>query len=376
MDVFLHTSLGKIYISESIRNIALSLIEIFVPIYLLQIGFPLWQVALYFSIACVTHILLAIPVGKLAARFGCSFSLLLGIPLSVLFFVLLSSLQTHHWPLYLLAIIGEAGSTFYWVSRHSLFARYTDDGKRGAQLGIAQGLYYVMYIGGALIGGIILSLFGIQLLIAIVSLLLCISTIPLFFIHEPKGDRMGFSLSKLSSGQSLGTISLFVAQGVDNIVNGTLWPIYIFFNILNTFVALGFVVFLQNLFNMIASYFTGKATDGKATRILQLGGAIDFVIQAIRFFLRTSMQVYVVDSFKGITSNLTSIPFNSVSYERANKNDIVPFIVFREMFIQSGQLIVFVALLIALNLKILFVFGLLYPLVYMFVKFNEVGPIS
>lgn len=371
MDVFLHTSLGKVYISESIRNIALSLIEIFVPIYLLQLGFPLWQVVLYFIVERVVHILLAIPVGKFAARVGCTYSLLLGVPLQILFYVLLSTLSTHHWSLYLLAVIGTTGSTCYWVSRHILFARYTDDGKRGTQLGIAQGLYYVMYIGGTLVGGFILTLFGIQPLVAIVSLLLFISTVPLFFIREPK-DRVSFRLSNLSSGQSTRTVALFMAQGVDNVVNGTLWPIYIFFNILNTFITLGFVVFLQNLFNMLASYFTGKATDGKAALILQIGGAVDFVIQAIRFFLSTSLQVYVMDSFKGMTSNLIAIPFNAVSYDRANKNDIAAFIVFREMFIQLGQLTVFVVLLVVLNLKILFVFGLLYPLVYMFVKFNEV----
>ena len=67
---FKNKELNELYLSIAVRSFALSVIGIFIPIYLLQQGIPLAQVLIFFAIVTGTMTVCTLPVAKLASRFG------------------------------------------------------------------------------------------------------------------------------------------------------------------------------------------------------------------------------------------------------------------------------------------------------------------
>jgi len=369
-DLFNNHKLNKIYASETIRNFTLSLIEIFIPIYLLQLNYSLTQVLFFYVIASLAHIALAIPVGKFGARYKFTSAIFLGVPFQVLFFVLLFTLESQVWPLFLLAIVKEIGGTFYWVGRHVYLAQYTEDHKRGTQLGVGQIFNSIFSLPSPIIGGLVLTFYGIQPLIIIVLILLAISVIPLFLIREEK-KLASFDLKYLFTGQTIKNSLLFMNHGVDNVMAAIIWPMYVFFAILTQYVALGFITFLSKFFSLISNYAVGKWFDKSGGIVLRIGGALTFFVWIGRFFSTLNFHVYLTDSVQGFTQQMIQIPFNASSYALAKKINVIHFIVFREILIHCGKLVALIVLIIVNDLKLSLIIGLVYSLGYVFLQFSR-----
>lgn len=90
------------------------------------------------------------------------------------------------------------------------------------------------------------------------------------------------------------------------------------------------------------------------------------IIWGVRFFVKTTFQVIIVDSFYGISQTLSIIPFETLSYDKANKSNIVKFTIFREISIHIGKVILFLVMTLISTLSISFLFGGGASLLYLF----------
>ncbi|MDA1038362.1 MAG: hypothetical protein O2877_01585 [bacterium] len=86
--------LDELFASMSLRSFAVSIIGIFIPIYLLQIGFSLVQVFLFFALLSIVHSISSLASIKVACKYGFKHSILFNTPLLIVFFLLLSVLET------------------------------------------------------------------------------------------------------------------------------------------------------------------------------------------------------------------------------------------------------------------------------------------
>ncbi len=352
------------------------MIQIFIPIYLLSNGYSLREVVIFYIIASIVHMVLAIPAGYLGSKIGYKYLILISVPFFILFFVFLRDIQHLLIPFWFLSVIKEIGGTLYWVGRHSFLGFYTDKGKVGTQMRLHKILNSVAKLPAPLIGGFILSFFNIQILIVIVSALMIASVVPLILIKEEWQDRE-FSIKKLFSKLHIKNAPIFIVQGFDNVISSDLvWPVYIYFSILFKYVALGFVSFLGDTVSLLFNYITGVFSDRNYKKVFFIGAISTFFIWIARIFVKTPFQVYAVDSIAGITDNFVQIPFGSTSYAIAKENHFLQFIVFREISIHIGKLIALFAVLAIGSIKYALFLGLLYPLGYIIFKFYRKSEIN
>lgn len=361
-------NLNKVYLAETLRNVAMSMVSIFVPLYLIKHGYSLREVLIYFVVQSLVHIALMIPIGKFGAKAGFRYCILISTPFIIGFYYLLYTLLEKHWPLLILGIVYEIGGSFYWVGRHVFFARTTQTHKRGTQIGIAKILKSVFTTPAPLIGALILAHFGIGYLLVVASVILAAAALPLFFVEEPE-DQIRFRVADLWKGQSWRTTVMFMNQGVDNVMDDVAWSIYAFFNILKTYVIFGTVQVVSSIFSLFVNYTIGRLVDKKGRKIMQLGGFTNLFVWIARYFARTNLQVYVIDSARGVTGEFSQVSFGATSYELASRNHVAPFIIWRELFIQAGKVLALCTILLV-GLKTSFILGILYSLVYVFVKFD------
>ena len=133
---FPHKELTQIYISSAIRNFALSLISLFVPLYLFkELGYPLEQVMYFFIFYAAIFAVLTPMAAKFSARFGLKHSVLISVPLYLLFVLLLYFLPTYSIPLFIIAGLLGASQAFYWMGMHIVFKHASDHKHRGEEVG-------------------------------------------------------------------------------------------------------------------------------------------------------------------------------------------------------------------------------------------------
>jgi len=348
--------LNELYISVAIKSFALSMISIFIPIFLLKLNYSLTSVLIFYAVLNATHALFVIPAAKISSKHGYKHSIFYSIPILIIFYLGLYTLGQFHWPIYLLAIIFGINNALYWVGYHVDFSIFSDRKERGEEIGIAKIVTSVFRVLGPVIGGLILTFIGFQALFVTVSILLLASVVPLFFskdVHKP----VPLSIKEIFKGQKIKNTLAFMGHGIESGVSSVIWPIFIFFTILNNFTTLGIVSSLSLLFSLIFVFIIGKFSDVHRKLVLKIGALFNTMIWGVRFFVKTTFQVFIVDSFYGISQTLISIPFDALSYDKANKSNIVKFIIFREMTIQTGRVILFLVMTMITALTTSFFFG-------------------
>ena len=356
--------LDELYASVAIKNIATSMINVFIPIYLLKLNYDLSSVMIFYLFLNLFHALFVFPAAKISSRFGFKHSLSYSIPFLIIFYILLYTIETYQWPLLLIAFLFGINNALFWVGYHTDFSRFSKKKCRGEEVGLIKILVSIASVLGPLIGGFILVFTSFHFLFILVSILLLISMIPLFLskdIHNP----INFSIKQVFIDQKPKDYITFLSHGIETGVGNVIWPIFIFFFILKSYTSLGFVTTLSFLFSLIFLFIIGKFSDIRRKIVLSIGGMLNFIVWGIKLFVKTTFHIFVIDSFYGITRSIKEIPFDAISYDKANKSNIVEFITFREIIIQIGRAILFLSMLFISDLTISFFFAGGASLLYM-----------
>ncbi|MCK5043262.1 MAG: hypothetical protein KAR51_04500, partial [Candidatus Aenigmarchaeota archaeon] len=119
----LKDELSEVYMNLAIQSFALSLISIFIPIYILSVGFTFDYMILFFMVF-YGFIGLTSPVSAaLANKFGFKHIILFRTPILITFLLGLYNIDGLAFSPLFLAAFGGIGSSLYWVSINSIFAK-------------------------------------------------------------------------------------------------------------------------------------------------------------------------------------------------------------------------------------------------------------
>jgi YQGE family putative transporter len=235
----------------------------------------------------------------------------------------------------------------FWVPYHIDFAKFSSKKNRGKQIGVAAMMASVISVLGPILGAGILVLFGFKVLFTMVSVLLLVSVIPLFFskeVHQPTG----FSLKGFFSGQKPKDVISFLGHGIENKMSTIVWPIFIFIFIFGEkYTTMGVLSSLILLIAMISTFFISKFSDISRHLVLKTGSVLNSVVWIARSFIVTPIQVFFTEVIYGISHPTMHIPFDAINYDKARKKKLLTkMILEREIYHNIGVLILFTILVI------------------------------
>jgi MFS family permease len=165
-----------------------------------------------------------------------------------------------------------------------------------------------------------------------------------------------FALAPKAEGKSY--LALF-GISITDITFMLFWPMFIF-PIMSGFVGVGFVGSLVAFIAMITTIIVGYLIDRYGPkRVIKILAPIDAMIWVLKSLITVPIHVYLASGSSAVTRSAQTITLDSSIYQRARHEDIVAFIVQREVGISVGR---FVYLLI---MGILFWYNL--PLMIAFV---------
>lgn len=374
----------ELFVSSIIVNFALAMVQIFEPIYLYQIGYPLIKIAFFYLIVYGLYFFL-IPLGaKFANRFGYENSMFLGTAFYVFFYISLFFIPNYPFLFYVAAIVCTLQKTFYWTGFHADFAHNSEDKEEGREISSVNVSNAIMFILGPIIGGFIVNYFGFAVLFLVVSILFLVSNIPMLLTKEKFDIRqykykMVFDIFKKQNWKGF----LACVGYAEELIVMVIWPIFMFVKIIN-YSKIGVLVGIATGITLTATLYIGRMCDRRdKKKILRFGSIIYSLNWLIRIFTKTLFPIFLVDTVSRVSKSTISVPILSLFYKKAkfgkkkNDNSIMENVVNYEVGLIIGKILACLFIIAVIYIFSLqdsggfiasFVFASLASLLYMLYK--------
>lgn len=343
------------YISISIRSLILSMIGIFIPAYILSLGYNLNDIIIYYLIFSVAIFLFTPVATKFVSKAGLKFSIVASFPLLVIAYLLLYSSEIHKISIYWSLIPTILSFLSFWPAFHTDFASNSNKDNRGHEVGYVQILSIILASIGPILAAFIILFFGFSVLFITISILMLLAIIPLYNIEE-NYPKHKFNLKDLIiKKRALRDYFIFFSEGIDIMSDGVLWPLFIYL-MFRDYLVLGYAGSLLSLSLLIPVYIASKYTDSKKRqKLLSIGSLLYSLSWLLRPFASTIRSVYLISIFSGISGALLYVPYHSIFYNKVTKNNTTEYIVIREMFMSLGRIFVLTLFYLTGSFIILFI---------------------
>jgi MFS family permease len=345
-----------------LHSLAQSLVWVFVPIILLQIGYSVRDILIYYLIFNIIDVPLNFVVAWLMRWIGARKVLIMGIVAVIAFFSLFNVLPPGNWPLLLaLALLAAVYDTFFWISHIYIFTEINRE--KGLDLGKTTGALEAVRklanIVGPIAGAFLLIVFGRSSLL-VSSIILNVLSIFVFFKMRHINDipiEPEFSFRKFFSGPKEGRDFFSLAfWGVHSEVDSVLWPIFIFI-VFSSVGSVAAVPVIVSLTTAMLSYIAGKLTKKHAFKMIAVGSLLIGATWVLRLVFGNATLYYVTVFMMGFLSLLVIIPIDRSIVESGLEKGSLAAATYRNAVGMFARLVLYAILLLLLEV-FKFSFGL------------------
>lgn len=360
--VHLKDQLGLIYKHLILQVFALSMVGIFIPIYLLTIGFSLTQVLVLFLVEWTVFGLFAPFYALIISRVGLKEIIIVRIVLLPVMLLLLhllkysSFLQKY---VYLIIIPLALTAALYTMSIQSLFGKHMGVKKHGSKTAKLVALPGLFSIFAPVLGGLVAGIFGFGALFFLVSVMLLVSLIPILFFKEnvdhPSFNFLVFHKLKKYTKEMF----MIVVMGFSGFVFMGILPIALYLTV-GDISSLGFLFGLFSLVSALLIIFAGRLSDKVGIRkVFRIGVlSLAIVLSLMGYYLGSILFVGLA-IISGFFAPFRGVPFETHLYNEARKNkSILEFLAFKEFSFFIGRaLFLVVVILLGSRLDLAYYLG-------------------
>lgn len=345
----LRREISELYISVAIKNFAFSMIVIFEPIYIYKLYNSLSAVFLYYAVTYTLYFLIVPLGGKAAAKYGFEHCMLYSIPFAILYFLILSQIPNFWWLILFAPFFSIGYKTLFWPSYHTDFAHYSKSGYKGREISTLSFISTMAMIVGPIIGGIVLTKFGFEVLFVLVSIIGLVSMAPLFTTKEK------FTPHKFSYRKALKRFvapyrhykrkdSLAYFGYGEELISMTAWSMFIFL-VIKKFYLMGLLVSIVIILVSILSLYIGKLSDTlkrkDKKKLLNFSAVFLCVSWFLRPFASNWLSILLVDIFsKGSKAGIIYPLYTFVYSGGENNKGFLKYVIFYEMSLTTGKMMI------------------------------------
>jgi len=336
------SKLTPIYAVTSISSLAGSLVGIFIPIFLLSLGYGLRQIMLYCLIRSAAILAFALLPGLSRKRVTLKALMIAQAPVQILILVVLATLKTTHAPIYYLALLQGLQASLYYIPLHVFFTKAADQKSMGRNVGVFLSLPGLFGIGAPLLSGLIAARWGFAPLFYISAAMVAISLVPLSQIqsyHEP----MTFSLGRLKHlyDRYRTYFWLEIIENIQEEMDLVIWPLAVYLFARST-IQVGYIATLIGAGSAVFTYLIGRRSDRRAKLpMLRLGALLMLGLWLWRELPLNSGSIVAISAIVSFATVLIIVPFSTIIYGLASQNKAREFIIFREVPVFLARAIVY-----------------------------------
>lgn len=304
--------LSELYASQFLRSLGMSIIGIFVPIYLLSIGYPVKSVFGLFLMWVAFKPVVIFIIAKTIARLGPKHGIAIGTIFTILYLSTLLSIQELHWPLVLVAFLGSISYSMFGISFEVDFSKIKHTEHGGKELGYLQIFERFGAIVGPIVGGLLATIFDPRYTIAAAILILCGSLVPIFLSAETVKTHQQITIKGFPFSRHKRDFISSMFLGMENTISIIIWPMFIALTIFTTktFAALGFLSAIGTIAALLTAMIFGKTIDNRhGGRLLNVGASLNAFVHLLRPFVTNALQVLGINLFNEPVTTAYRMPY-------------------------------------------------------------------
>ncbi len=310
-----HPDLHYFEFAVWLHTLARSLISVFVPILLLEAGYSISEVIIFYLLFNTIDIPLNFIVERVMRKIGARKVMILGTIATIAFFGLIGVLPPNNWPLLIfLVVLMAVYDTLFWISHMYLFIEINREGiDSGSSVGAIEGVRQLANIAGPLVGALILVVFGKGYLAVASILIFALSVIPLFkmrHVRDLPNERKVSIRESYSDPKDRKNYFILALWSVHDEVDTILWPLFIF-TVFGTIESVAIVPVLVSISTIIFSYMAGKLVNRYGLRMITVGSMVVAGIWLLRLTVTNPFLFYASIFVVGISSLLVTIPIDT-----------------------------------------------------------------
>jgi MFS family permease len=340
------------YLAISIRSLVLSMVGMFIPIYILTLGYSFNELIIYYLFIMFFRMILVPFMAKLLPIIGIKYSIIIHFPLLVILYLLLFSSSTFGISIYWSLIPYVLSLVTFWPAFHTDFINSSDKKNRGHEVGFL----WISNLGlralGPIIAALILTFFSFSVLFMIVSIITLIAIIPMYKSDEiyPKSK---FTFKRLYHKSNLKDSIFFFSEGIVSLSEVFIWPLFIYL-LFKSFLIVGYAGSLIYASTLIVIFTASKYTDSnKKFKLMSYGSKLYALSWILKIYTKTSLLAYFFSAFSGISRTFFMTPYMSTFYDKSSKNAL-EHVTIRETFVGLGHFVLLLILLLTKSFVVLF----------------------
>ena len=285
----------QLYISTTLYFFALSLVVIFVPIYLYQLGYSLTQIAGYYLLFKTAHLLMALPAAKLSNALGVKHGLSLSYGLFFIQAIVLLFIVEAPWLIPITAILSGIAGCNFSIAYFSCMSCLGSHSHLGHDLALVSRWRKIATAVGVLSGGLISQIFSVPLTLTIVAGLIVLSVIPLMLSPEPIKHNQSLKLRQLPWRRVKRDFISISAMKLCNATTQDVWTLFLALFVFAgaPYAGVGLITSLAIVVSVVIAYFFGRLIDlGHGRRLLRSMIPIFSVSHLMRAFIGSPVFAY------------------------------------------------------------------------------------
>ncbi len=317
------------------------LINIFVPVYLLILGFEIYKILIFYFLVSLYFIIFSYAGVKVVSRVGEKHAILLSSPFLILYYLGLNHIELNSYLFYVLPAFLAIRMVLFNYGYHLVFLNSSSKNKRGKEIATL-GMISLFALSLAPYFGSLFATLNFTLLFSISSTLIVLGAVPLLLTKD-RFEKIDFSflelISKIRCSKGRRNLISFSGYAVESIVDRTVWPLFLII-IIGSVKDMGSIVSMSMIFSVIVFYFAGKMTDKfERKKLIKVTNIIYFLAWVLRLLATSFYRVLIVDSFKKATETVLHVSWNAHSYDLAQRKSCYEFIVAREIIFNAARVV-------------------------------------
>ncbi|MEA3398957.1 MAG: MFS transporter [Patescibacteria group bacterium] len=344
---YFESPLSKLELSVWLLTFGRSLVSIFIPIILLQMGFSLTNVILFFVILNIIDLPLNLLSKRLIIKYGAVRIIFLGIIFSIISLIILYFGDLNFNVLIVLAIALAGYDAFYWVAHWFVFNECIvldkKTGKKVSSMMIVRNLAVLI---APLIGaGMLIFLNKNYLLIISIAIILS-SLLPLLKLdlkYTISDKRMKWDKFFSYKKNIKDYIFIFLRKFNDE-AELVILPIFIFITF-KSIESIGLISAIAMTISILSTYLVGKWTDKFNNNFLILLGSLFLgIVWILRLAIPTISIIYITTIFVGFLVVLLNIPIDSNLIRNSKKTSMIEVSTYRNFIGMLGSFLFYLIL--------------------------------
>lgn len=341
------SEVGRLYWSHTLGSMGMSMVSLFIPIYLYKLGYNLTEIIGFNLMLSVCFLATTYLAARSLHRFGTHRLMTFANFVRVIYFSLFIALPGWPWLFWIIPAVMAFAGPLYWLAFHLDFSESRTQGESNKQIGRLFAFAALAHGLAPAIGGIVATSYSINVMYGVgIGLSLAAGGTLLAGgsgIHPPKLSLKNLPLKSLLNGwfANFSYALYFLGEGF-------IWPLLIFLTFPNySYAGVGVLSSTVVIASIIVPLYVGRREASKGTKhYLKEGTSIAVATNALRLLTQAPGAIFGFNFIAGIGHSLIDPPYLDRYYKRADSSNRLAVVYTIETANTVGHVLAFSVLLV------------------------------